>query len=440
MNPPLFCSCLNSIARSKPFPTRTRPSLLSVLFPGLAVLALLGLPIIAGASTIWTGPAISFSKSSSADPTQAANQDRMTDNVWITRGSENGIYNAKTETGFTHFLSPTNTEWASGTTANYNSLTYTDWNTWVQASGGPPSTVGVNAVVHLKSDDIYLDLKFTSWGSGLLGGGAFAYMRSTPAAGNNPPSVTITNPIDGGTFVAPAMVTIQASANDTDGSVTNVQFFDGTTSLGNVASSPFDLSVSLAAGSHTLTAVASDNLGATTTSPAVTVLGNSPPSISITNPIDGATFASPANITIQASANDSDGSVTNVQFFDGTTSLWNVASSPYDLPVSLEVGSHTLTAVASDNLGATKTSSSVTVTVTGNPPPSAVSILNPSFKAGVFSFSFGTQSGYSYNAQFTLSLNPTNWLSFTNFIGDGSVAQVTDADSTNSRRYSRIEA
>ena len=117
-----------------------------------------------------------------------------------------------------------------------------------------------------------------------------------------------------------------------------------------------------------------------------------------------------------------------------------MASSPYDLPVSLAVGSHTLTAVASDNLGATKTSSSVTVTVTGNPPPSAVSILNPSFKAGVFSFSFGTQNGYSYNAQFTLSLNPTNWLSFTNFIGDGSVAQVTDADSTNSRRYYRIEA
>ena len=117
-----------------------------------------------------------------------------------------------------------------------------------------------------------------------------------------------------------------------------------------------------------------------------------------------------------------------------------MASSPYDLPVSLAVGSHTLTAVASDNLGATKTSSSVTVTVTGNPPPSAVSILNPSFKAGVFSFSFGTQSGYSYNAQFTLSLNPTNWLSFTNFIGDGSVAQVTDVDSTNSLRYYRVEA
>src|SRR6266581_1253299 len=152
MNPPLFCSCLNSIARSKPFPTRKRPSLLSVLFPGLVVLAQFGLPIIAGASTIWTGPPISFSKSASADPTQAANQDRMTDKVWITRGSENGIYNAKTEAGFTHFFSPADTEWANGTTANYNSLTYTDWNTWAQANGGPPSTPRINAVVHLKTD------------------------------------------------------------------------------------------------------------------------------------------------------------------------------------------------------------------------------------------------------------------------------------------------
>jgi hypothetical protein len=257
---------------------------------------------------------------------------------------------------------------------------------------------------------------------------------------NSPPSVTVTNPIDGTTFVAPAMVTIQASANDADGSVTNVQFFDGATSLGNVTSSPYDLSVSLAAGSHTLTAVASDNVGATTTSSPVTILGNTPPSITITNPADGATFTAPATVNIQASASDTDGNITNAQFFDGATSLGNVTSSPYNLLVGLAVGSHPLTAVASDNLGATKTSSIVTVTVKPNSPPSPVTILNPMFKTGTFSFSFGAQSGYTYNAQFNPDLNPANWLSFTNFIGDGSVVQVTDTGLTNSRRYYRVEA
>src|SRR5262249_24925630 len=99
-------------------------------------------------------------------------------------------------------------------------------------------------------------------------------------------------------------------------------------------------------------------------SPPVT---NSPPSVAITSPGNGASFIAPATITIQAAASDSDGSVTNVQFFDGATSLGNVSSSPFNLSVSLAVGPHALTAVASDNLGATKgTPLPVTVTVTTN--------------------------------------------------------------------------
>ena len=45
--------------------------------------------------------------------------------------------------------------------------------------------------------------------------------------------------------------------------MTNVQFFDGPVSLGNDATSPFSVNATLAIGAHTLTAVASDNLGAT---------------------------------------------------------------------------------------------------------------------------------------------------------------------------------
>src|SRR5438046_241350 len=59
------------------------------------------------AAIIWTGPQITFSKVGS-DPTQATNQDRITPDVWITRGAAEGIYNARRETNFTHYVSPTN--------------------------------------------------------------------------------------------------------------------------------------------------------------------------------------------------------------------------------------------------------------------------------------------------------------------------------------------
>ena len=118
-----------------------------------------------------------FTKADDADPTQAANQDRLTSNVWLTRGGNRGLYNIAKEAFFTHSVSPADTEWASGTTANYASLTYTDWETWARSVGNPPSTPGVNAVLHLKTDDIYLDIKFIFWS---MRSGGFSYERSTP--------------------------------------------------------------------------------------------------------------------------------------------------------------------------------------------------------------------------------------------------------------------
>lgn len=236
---------------------------------GFALLALvhLGLPAVARAGTVWTGPSLSFTNVVSTDV------DQITPNVWITRGAAQGIYNSKTESGFTHSFSPADTAWADGTTANTN-LTYTDWNTWAKIThGGPPSTMGVSAVVHLLSEDIYVGVVFTSWGS--LGSGGFSYQRSTPPVVlNNPPSISITNPADNAalrTFGGPAAVTIQATASDPDGGVTNVQFFNGATLLGNDVTSPYSLSTNLPIGAHTLTAIASDTLGATATSAVIHV-------------------------------------------------------------------------------------------------------------------------------------------------------------------------
>src|SRR5215469_4906603 len=165
---------------------------------------------IINGQSVWNGPDITFNPINGSDPTQPANQDRLAPDVWITRGATMGIYNAAEESGFTHYFSPTNTEWADGSTANLPT-SFTDWDTWARnIHGGPPNTVGVPAVVHLKSENIYLNIQFTSWG--VMTGG-FSYIRATPTPADQPPNVSITSPTNGASFAAPAVVPIIASAS-----------------------------------------------------------------------------------------------------------------------------------------------------------------------------------------------------------------------------------
>ncbi len=322
----------------------------------IMLVAALLLNSVTKAGTIWNGPAITFTNVSPTDV------DLITSNVQITRGSLQGIYNAATESFFTHFFSPQGTEWADGTTANTN-VTYTDWNTWAKVlHSGPPSTVGINAVVHLVTDDIYLDVTFLSWPVG----GGFVYQRSTAPVGNLAPAVSITTPTNGQAFTPPANVTIVATASDPDGTVTNVTFFDGVAALGGTNSAPFTITANLATGAHSLTAVAVDNLGLATTSSVVNVTvaaANNPPSVTITNPANSAVLSASAAVAIGVTASDTDGSVTNVLFLDDAVVIGSDNTSPYSLSIRLAIGGHTLTAVAVDNLGLSSTSSPVQITL-----------------------------------------------------------------------------
>lgn len=127
------------------------------------------------AFNIWAGSDFSFTKNNGADPTDESNQDRITDNVWITRGNEGGqIYNANTETNSSKANSPDGTQWALGTLAEIHSLTFVNFRDAVS----PKDVAGVELVLYLEEDDIYLSVIFDSWSQGKQGG--FAYTRSTP--------------------------------------------------------------------------------------------------------------------------------------------------------------------------------------------------------------------------------------------------------------------
>jgi hypothetical protein len=91
-------------------------------------------------------------------------------------------------------------------------------------------------------------------------------------------------------------------------------------------------------------------------------VSGSAPMVSITSPANGATVGT--NILVQATASDSDGTVTNVAFYADGSLLGNDTTAPYSFTWnSASTGSHALTAVAWDNIGLAGTSAVVNVTV-----------------------------------------------------------------------------
>ena len=92
--------------------------------------------------------------------------------------------------------------------------------------------------------------------------------------------------------------------------------------------------------------------------------GNLSPTVSLTAPVNNASFTAPASIALTANAADSDGSITKVEFYQGATYLGVDNTAPYTFTwTGVAAGTYSLTAKATDNGGAITTSSVVTVTV-----------------------------------------------------------------------------
>jgi len=124
--------------------------------------------------------------------------------------------------------------------------------------------------------------------------GNLNYLRFTTPSINAPPSVQLTSPGNNTNYFAPASVSLAATASDVDGTVTQVAFYAGSTLLGVDTSSPYTFSWTAAqAGDYSLTAVATDDDGATTTSAAVTIHVAQPP---ISSPFNGTAATIPGLI------------------------------------------------------------------------------------------------------------------------------------------------
>jgi glucose/arabinose dehydrogenase len=184
-----------------------------------------------------------------------------------------------------------------------------------------------------------------------------AQLQSTTSGSNTPPSVSLSAPTSATVGVA---VTLGATASDTDGSVARVEFFDGTTSIGSDTTSPYSISWTPAtAGTRSLTARATDNVGAVTTSAAATVNvapsgsgDTTAPSVGITSPANFADNLT-GNLTISATATDNVG-VTGVEIEVDGVLVADDTAAPYQATIDTTLyasGQHIIRARSRDAAG-----------------------------------------------------------------------------------------
>jgi hypothetical protein len=174
------------------------------------------------------------------------------------------------------------------------------------------------------------------------------------APANTAPTVTISTPSNNASFVQGTSVTMSGSASDAeDGNLTTkiawTSSIDGSLGAGGSVSKVLSL------GTHVITAQVSDSNGAAKSASITVVVKapvNSPPTVTISSPSNGASFGAGSTVTFTGSASDAE---------DGTLSSSIVWSSSIDGPLgmgssvsrTLSSGSHTITAQVSDKAGAT---------------------------------------------------------------------------------------
>lgn len=205
--------------------------------------------------------------------------------------------------------------------------------------------------------------------AGLL---AAMWMAGASAA-NVAPTVSITAPAANAKFIAPAAMTVSATAADTDGTIASVAFYKGATLLGTVTTAPYTYNwTNVAAGTYTITTKATDNLGTATTSAplTVTVNPNVLPSVSLTSPAPNASYIGPATVALAAAAADSDGTIAKVAYYRDSTLIGSATVAPFAVNwTNAAAGTYSVTARATDDKGGVTTSAPVSVVVKPNVLP-----------------------------------------------------------------------
>ncbi len=192
------------------------------------------------------------------------------------------------------------------------------------------------------------------------------------SSGTPPPTIALTSPAAGASYTAPATINLTANVTPNGNAITKVQFFNGTTLIGEDTSSPYAYTWNNAgAASYNLKARVVYGAGGTLDSATVNVtVTNPPPTIALASPTNGATYASPALINCAASVAANGHTITKVQFFNGSTLIGEDTTAPYNYSWNgVSSGTYTVIARAVYDSGSTLDTTPVNVTVKGLPAP-----------------------------------------------------------------------
>jgi len=260
---------------------------------------------------------------------------------------------------------------------------------------------------------------------------------------NLPPVITITSPTKSLTFISPATITIEAAASDPDGSIAKVEYYNGSTLLGERTLSPYSFTwKDVLEGTYTITAVASDNLNAKTVSAAVTVVIeksaeviNQLPVVTITSPGKSGKYKKHDNIVIVASATDPDGSISKVELKSGDVTVGEATVAPYSFILNdVDTGKYVLTVIATDNLGATSASSSLELFVElQDEERSAISKLYPNPNDGHFSVDISSPLPTAENS--VTIVNLTGKIIYRGLLTEGQVCEEFDLSGSAAGTY-----
>ncbi|NTV84491.1 MAG: T9SS type A sorting domain-containing protein [Bacteroidales bacterium] len=189
---------------------------------------------------------------------------------------------------------------------------------------------------------------------------------------NQPPSVNISSPTKGISFITPATITIDAIASDIDGTISKVEFYQGSTKLGERTIIPYYYTwKDVPEGTYSITAVATDNKNSKTTSAPVIVVVeksatgvNQAPVVSIISPSTNKKYKKQDKVVIVAEASDPDGTISKVEFKNGTVTLAEILTAPYTYTwEAIDTGTFEITVISTDNLGAISTSAQLELVV-----------------------------------------------------------------------------
>ncbi|MEZ8140592.1 chitinase [Enterovibrio norvegicus FF-33] len=205
------------------------------------------------------------------------------------------------------------------------------------------------------------------------------------SGGNVPPVVSVTSPLNNTQFTDGDTLSLSASASDSDGSVSDVEFFANGLSLGVVNATPYTLSWTATEGQYTISAVVTDNEGASSEqSVSVTVVPPDfgfPPSAQLTNPTSTSQIKVGDNVPLQVLASDADGPIARVDFYVDNQLVGTDNTEPFEVSWPATEGSHTFNAKATDQDDLSAWTGEVSVSVAGESVGGGCAGV-PTYKAG----------------------------------------------------------